>query len=292
MVEQNVGAGPFTQGQGLNEYGGVNPAAGDLRYELGTLGLQSDIIEKILNSPLGQQLNQQWQSGVSPDAMRMAGQQEQQYQNLMHQKPAYGKAETDRFKSLISGDFFTDDMAGSLRDRINRANQPKIQEAQAALAGRGLGTSAGEVAGMYGDITASQNRDFTDIGTQYLLDAISKGTLGLASADQQMLNRQQLGGVLAGDVRNFYETSRLNNLNAGINLYGMEQQNLLGLMGQSTGYRQYSQSQPSDLQSIGMGLMNVGMNYVAPGSGSAMNMFQEGTGNGTIGSGGSIGSYF
>lgn len=262
--------------------------ADEYNYQLGSLEINDEILTKLMENGDIEELKNYLRQGRDPRTNELVASGTQQYQNLMNAPAAYGQNELQTFRDLISGDFFTNEMAGSFRDRISREMQPKYQEAQSALSARGLGTSGGEQASMLGRLASEENKGFQDVAAQNFLQAIGYGTQGLGAADTAMMNRTQMGYGMGADIRNFLENSDMNRLQFGAQLANLGMSNDMNLLQLNQGTRQYQQSQPSTLQQIGAGIAPfVPMAFGMP----PLQMFSEGQGNGTIGSGGNIGNY-
>ena len=222
----------------------------ELEYELGELDLQSDLIKMIMEGADVTELQAYLRQGYDPRTRELIGMGMEDYEKLREAPPAYGENELQRFRDLISGDYFTDERAGSFRERVREGMQPTKDAMMADLSARGLATSGGEMGSALGRLGYEQNRKFQDIAVDDMMRAIGLGSEGLGAADTAMLNRAQTGYGMGANLRDFIESSQMNRVGIGANLAGMKQQDYMGLLNASTDWRQYQQSKPNTFEQI------------------------------------------
>lgn len=261
----------------IDQYGNILPDEGQEfgGFELGELDLQGFLIQMGLDPPQAAQIAKQLQAGRDPRTEGLVDSGIQQREDLLGADPAFGEAELDQFRSLISGDFFTEEMAGTFRDRVQRANKPFREQQQAALAARGLGTSGGEQAALAGNIAKGEQQTFSEIAAQQFMQAMGLGTQGLATADQLGLQRQQIGANMGSDIRNFLEGSDQARMGIGLNLAGLQQQGALQTLQMNEGLRSQRRA---DKMTFGDAI-GAGLQFAAPffppaaGAAAGMNIF-------------------
>jgi len=279
----------------LDQYGNIipDPNSDVGGFELGELDTQSDLIQQQTSNPNIEAVLKQLGLGFDPQTGQLiqlgVGQYEQAIQDqrdFLDSPDAFSDADLDQFHKLISGEFFTSDMAGTFQDRIHRMNKGYRDEASASLSARGLGTSGGEQAALMGDIQKGEQSSFNEIAAQQFLNAIGMGTSGLGSAATAATNKAATGANMGqaafgmgSNVRNFIEGSQQNRMGIGLQAAGMQQQGAANVLGASTDWRQYQQARGSGLENFMGQALPMAANYFMPGAGAATNMFGEFGGN-------------
>lgn len=218
-------------------------------FEASELGFLSQVLKRLTDTGDITELQDFLRQGFDPRTKGLIDRGVGQLDELGDRPDAYGEDELNTFRGLISGDFFTDELAGSFRERVRRGLQPARTNIMADLSARGLSTSGGEVSSALGRLGAEENIRFQDIAAQNFLQAIGLGTEGLGAADTAMLNREQVEFGFGANIRDFIENAQMNRVGIGGNLAQMKKQDLMNLANLGIDFRKFQQQQPSDLQS-------------------------------------------
>ena len=218
----------------------------DLQYESGNLNMQSDIISSIMNNPNYAKLLEQAQKGMTPQTQGDLSSLRRQRNDVLGGSQ-FDSGQSDVYKGLVEGKGI-----GEAGNVINKQIMEKFRGTRDAnradLASRGFGSGGGDYGLATENINKAQDEAYANALMNWYLQGVQTGTSGLSTMENADINRNTLAGNLSMFTANINENARQFGLNYGANITQAQQQDMLGLLGNSTDYRKFSTSQPSGLE--------------------------------------------